>query len=271
MKKLSHFIWCCRWLQRLFSAVLRRRDVIDLFPSVFVPRMSVLYDSRLRKIRTFKLRLQLSDYWAYDQCLAISALDLDPYPQGAKLRTTYNNMLIKGWKPVILDCGANIGFSAYWLGVEFPQATIIAVEPDEANVRLAEHNTRHCSNVKILHGAVASKNGRLKLTNTEQGSDAFRTVPDNEGEIKGYSIATLVGMAGGNSDCLLLAKIDIEGFENELFSSNIDWVHDAHALIVEPHDWMIPGQATANNLLQAISAQPRDFLVSGEHVMSFRI
>lgn len=271
MKKISHFIWFCRLLQRLSSAVLRRRDVIDLLPSVFVPRMRVVYDARVRRIRTFKLRRQLSDYWAYDQCLAISALDLDPFPQGSRLRSTYNDMLSKGLKPIILDCGANIGFSAYWLGVEFPQATIIAVEPDDDNARLAEHNNRHCSNVKILRAAVAPVDGRLTLTNTDQGSDAFRTVPDDAGEVKGYSIATLVSMACGNSDCLLLAKIDIEGFENELFSSNTDWVHDAHAIIVEPHDWMIPGKATTNNLLQTISVKPRDFLVHGEHILSFRL
>lgn len=36
MKRLSHFIWFVRWLQRLGSAVPRRRKVIDLLPSLLV-------------------------------------------------------------------------------------------------------------------------------------------------------------------------------------------------------------------------------------------
>jgi len=271
MKQVSHFIWLFRWLQRLFSALVRRREVVDLLPSIILLRSRILFDKRTGKIRTFKLRRQLSDYWAYDQCLATSALDLDPFPQGTKLRSTYDKMLAKGVKPIILDCGANIGFSTYWLSVEYPKATIIAVEPDHDNALLAEYNTRHCNNVQIIQAAVASSDCRLSLTNTDQGSDAFRTVPNDFGEITGYSIASLVTMSGGTHEDLLLAKIDIEGFENDLFSANVDWVQYAQAIIVEPHDWMISGQATANNLLRAISSQPRDFLVHGEHVISFRI
>jgi FkbM family methyltransferase len=271
MKKVSHFIWLFRWLQRLFSALVRRRDVVDLLPSILVPSRRLVFDSRIGGFRSFKLRRQLSDYWAYDQCLATNGLDLDPYPQGSKLRATYEKMLDNGIKPIILDCGANIGFSAYWLGIEYPKATVIAVEPDYSNAQLAEYNTRHCNNVQVIQAAVASKTCRLSLTNTDQGSDAFRTLPDESGEITGHSIATLVVMADGALDDLLLVKIDIEGFENDLFSANLDWVYKAQAIIVEPHDWMIPGQATANNLLQAISNQPRDFLVHGEHVMSFHL
>lgn len=271
MRKLSHFIWFFRWFQRLFSSLLRRRDVVDLLPSILVPRKRVLFDSRVGKFRSFALRRQLSDYWAFDQCLATNALDLDSFPQGAKIRATYENMLAQGHKPIILDCGANIGFSAYWLSVEYPKAIVIAVEPDCDNARLAGYNTRHCKNVQIVQAAVASSDCRLSLINTDQGSDAFRTLPDDLGETSGYSIVSLLKMAGGTPEDLLIAKIDIEGFENNLFSCNVDWVKAAQAIIVEPHDWMIPGQATANNLLQAISAQPRDFLVHGEHVMSFRI
>ncbi len=78
-------------------------------------------------------------------------------------------------------------------------------------------------------------------------------------------------MAGGELENLLVAKIDIEGFENELFSANTDWVDDVQALVVETHDWMLPGQAVANNLLSVISQKPRDFVIHGEHIISFRL
>ena len=36
-------------------------------------------------------------------------------------------------------------------------------------------------------------------------------------------------------------------------------------------DWMLPGQATATNLLRRLSVGKRDFLVDGEHVVSYRV
>ncbi len=271
MKKISHFIWFVRWLQRLGSAILRRRKVIDLLPSLIVPKRRLLFDRRIKRLCTFNLRKQLSDYWAYDQCLALTALDLDRFPQGRMLRERYEGMLAEGRTPLILDCGANIGFNTYWLAVEFPRALVLAVEPDSDNVRLAERNTRSCSNVRIVHGAVAAVDCRLSLTNADQGSDAFRTIPNDEGDVCGHSVATLLRMFDGRACDLLIAKIDIEGFERELFSSHTEWVDEAWAIIVETHDWMLPGQATATNLLRALSRERRDFLVDGEHVLSFRL
>lgn len=271
MKRLSHTVWFVRWLQRFGSAVLRRRKAIDLLPSVLVPRRRVFFDRRVGGLRVLTLRQQLSDYWAYDQCLALTALDLDRFPQGQRLRERYNRMLAEGRKPLILDCGANIGVSAYWLAVDFPHAEVIAVEPDPDNVRLARKNVGACANVRIVHGAVASSDCHLSLTNTDQGSDAIRTIADENGDVMGYSVQSLLQMAGGSPSDLLLAKIDIEGFESEMFSAHTEWVEEAGAIIVETHDWMLPGRATATNVLRAISRGQRDFLVDGEHIMSFRL
>ena len=271
MKTLSHAIWFGRWLQRLGSALMRRRKVIDLLPSVLAPQRRWLFDRRVGKVRKFVVRPSLSDYWSYDQCLGSSGFDLDLHPQGRLLRERYASMLAAGRTPAILDCGANIGCSAYWLGVEFPQARILAVEPDADNVRLAEMNTRHCPNVRVVQAAVASADCRVSLSNIDQGSDAFRTEVSNAGAVPAYSVASLLAQIGAQPQDLLLAKIDIEGFEQELFSRNTEWVGLAGAIIVETHDWMLPGQATASNLLRCLSAVKRDFLVDGEHVMSFRI
>jgi FkbM family methyltransferase len=271
MKRLSQTVWFARWLQRLGSALLRGRKVIDLLPSFLVPRQRLLFDRRLGSVRRIELRRSLSDYWSYDQCIASTAFDLDRCAQGRQLRDRYANMLAEGRQPVILDCGANIGCSAYWFGVEFPQARILAVEPDPQNARLAESNTRRCANVRVIHGAVASIDCRMTLSNTAQGSDAFRTKVAVAGEIQGYSIESLLQLTGARPTDLLLAKIDIEGFEQELFSQNTEWVEHAGAIIVETHDWMLPGQATATNLLRCLARARRDFLVDGEHVLSFHI
>jgi FkbM family methyltransferase len=271
MKRISHLIWFVRWLQRLSSALLRGLPIVDLVPSLLGPRNRHLYDRRIGRIRSFRLRHDLADYWSYDQTLASCGLALRRWPQGDRLREHYRHMLAAGRTPVVLDCGANIGCSTYWLATEFPQATVLAIEPDAENAAIAEHNTRHCTNVRMLRAAVAANDCRLRIANAGANADSFQTVAAAEGEIQGYSIASLLAQAGATPADLLLAKIDIEGFEQDLFAANTEWIAECGAIIVETHDWMLAGQASAVPLLRCLGALRRDFLVSGEHVMSFRL
>lgn len=271
MKNISHIIWFTRWMHRLFSAMLRRLSVVDLMPSVFAPRTRWLYDRRSGRVRSFRLRRTLADYWSYDQTLASSGLDLQRWPQGERLKQQYQAMLADGRQPVILDCGANIGCSTYWLATEFPRARVLAIEPDAGNVALAQHNTRHCPNVTVLRAAVAATDCMLRIADAGASADSFRTEPSAEGDIHGYAIASLLTQVGATPHELLLAKVDIEGFEQQLFSENTEWLAATGAVIVETHDWMLAGQASAVPLLRCLGALRRDFLVHGEHIMSFRI
>ena len=36
-----------------------------------------------------------------------------------------------------------------------------------------------------------------------------------------------------------LIKLDIEGYENEIFKNNYDWIDKFKVLIIETHDWML--------------------------------
>jgi len=46
-----------------------------------------------------------------------------------------------------------------------------------------------------------------------------------------------------------IAKIDIEGFEHELFSKKTDWIKDFYPITLEIHDWMM----TKNLLVKTFS------------------
>ena len=271
MNKISHIVWFVRWAQRFFTAIIRNKSVIDLCPSIFLPSNRILLDRRNGKFRFFKLRKKLYDYWSYDHCLASSAFDMSKFLQFHSVNARYQEILIAGKTPVILDCGANIGFSSYWFSEEYPQAVIIAVEPDKDNIEYLKLNTRFCKNVKVMEGAISSIDCNMVLTNKEMGSDAFRTVIDQNGPIMGVSVIKLLKMYGYDLENLFLVKIDIEGFESDLFSSNFEWIDSAKAIIVEPHDWLLPGQAKSQNLLRVISKNPRDFVINGEHIISFML
>ena len=65
---------------------------------------------------------------------------------------------------------------------------------------------------------------------------------------------------------ILIVKIDIEGFESDLFSSNLDWIDETTAIVIEPHDWMIPGAGTSRTLQQAVMRGDRELLILGENL-----
>ena len=67
-----------------------------------------------------------------------------------------------------------------------------------------------------------------------------------------------------------IAKIDIEGAETELFSQSTVWIDHFPLVIVELHDWMMPGQARSRAFLQAISSRDRDFVQIRENSFSIR-
>ena len=57
-----------------------------------------------------------------------------------------------------------------------------------------------------------------------------------------------------------MAKIDIEGAEQDLFSDNIEWITLTPLLIVELHDWLLPKGRTSRPFLECISKLDRDFV-----------
>jgi hypothetical protein len=67
-----------------------------------------------------------------------------------------------------------------------------------------------------------------------------------------------------------IAKIDIEGAEADLFAANTGWVQSFDLVIIELHDWMLPGQGTSRNFLKCIANLDRDFLHIGENIFSIR-
>ena len=73
-----------------------------------------------------------------------------------------------------------------------------------------------------------------------------------------------------NIENIDFVKIDIEGFENELFSKNTEWIDNFPIIIIELHDWMLPKTCKSSNFLSSISKKNRDFLYSGENIFSIK-
>lgn len=67
-----------------------------------------------------------------------------------------------------------------------------------------------------------------------------------------------------------IAKIDIEGGEEALFSCDTEWVDRFPLLIIELHDWLLPRSGSSRNFLSCVARRDRDFVYLGENVFPIR-
>ncbi len=172
-------------------------------------------------------------------------------------------------RPLIIDGGANIGASVCWFAFTFPTSHIVAFEPDPANFDLLRRNTEGL-NVELHHAAIGAADGRVRLVDPGQGEWGYRTSASAEGETPLISIGRTVAekMEAGYQP--FIAKIDIEGGEADLFTPPTPWVDDFPLMVVELHDWLMPGQGTSRNFLRSVADRDRDFVHIGENVFSIR-
>jgi FkbM family methyltransferase len=123
----------------------------------------------------------------------------------------------------IIDLGANIGLTTAYLGAIYPNARILAVEPDPNNFRLLERNTAALGpRVQTLRAAFWPRREPLQWTSEpyRDGRDWARAVEGAataEGNIDVVTPAeALAHLDVARAD---LAKIDIEGGEAAFFET----------------------------------------------------
>jgi len=178
-----------------------------------------------------------------------------------RVRCRYNEILESGLIPIIVDAGANIGISTVWFAQLFPGARIVAIEPDSDNFALLRTNLAKYPNCIPVEAALGSAGGFVELSRPgDQRAWAVQTRRAN----KGVPIITMdqaFAKSGGNEP--FLVKMDIEGFERDVFSSDLGWLDEICALLVEPHDWMFPGERISSGMQRAMAERPFDLIVNG--------
>lgn len=219
--------------------------------------------------RTVWLRPAAHDINILQQVWVKREYDFRDMPQYPAIATAYAAAVRQGQRPFIMDCGAHIGLSVLWWHHLFPEAQIVAVEPSSANVAVLRRNLDGLPNVTILHGAVADTDGALKILDTGVGMSAFQVGASGVGAaVQAWSLNTIMANAGA-SECLLV-KVDIEGGEDVLFRSNLQWLDRTRCMAVELHDWLRPWTGQTRTLFQATSARPFDYVMQGENMLCFQ-
>jgi FkbM family methyltransferase len=148
----------------------------------------------------------------------------------------------------IIDAGANIGLASIYFSNKYPEAKIIAIEPEENNFSLLRENVKPLNNVTVIHAALWDKNEDVNLVDPGLGESGFMTEDKNElgnfprkfrHSIKGITIDKLI--EDYELHTIDILKIDIEGAEKEIFKDTLSWIERVNMLIIELHERMKPG------------------------------
>lgn len=175
----------------------------------------------------------------------------------ARIQRRYDEIIARGETPVIVDAGANIGAASIWFSEHYPKARIVAVEPEPGNFNILAMNIASKPNVKSVLAAIGSEAGFAKVK-TSDLAWAARTERNSDG-------VRVITMAEAFGDGVpFMVKVDIEGFESDLFASNTEWLKDASVVFIEPHDWLFPDQGTTRSFQAAMGSEDYEIHLSGE-------
>jgi len=194
--------------------------------------------------------------------------DLRRYAQHERIDQAIYRALADGLTPVIVDAGANIGAAALFFSSAYPRATVIAVEPDPSNAQACRTNTAGRANIRLIQAAVGAVEGHVDLDNPGGQAWAIQTRRSSAGAVPVCTIEQVVATVPNAVP--IIVKVDIEGFEADLFAQNTGWIDRATAVVVEPHDWLFPDRKTSRSFQRAMAERDFDVVLAGENLVYFR-
>ena len=226
-------------------------------------------DVRIKGLGLLHVRRRDSDSDTLRQVFGQGDYDVSRFPQYERILARYRQILEAGRTPLVIDAGANIGAASIWFAKLFPEASIVAIEPDPDNAEICRRNTRAFKSIQVLECALGSRGGEVYLQKEHLDSWSTRTERSEEAG-SGVRICTIADAEKAADGDLFLVKIDIEGFEDDLFASNTEWIERAQAIIIETHDWMLPGRYSSRTMQQALFPEGFELLLHGENLIFVR-
>jgi FkbM family methyltransferase len=262
MPNVTHFI------------VENLKDVVRFgpaFPMRYLRALShTVYSVELPAVGRIYLRKHSSDISVLRQVFRDREYDLGEQEQSARLRCRYRLLIENGFIPLIIDAGANNGCSALWFASQFPEARIAAIEPDPKNFEICRMNVGQKDTISVFNAAIGGCSGDVVLHG--RGNSPCAVYTSRQGTGAKMPVMTIGDILASFTPQhrILLVKIDIEGFESDLFSHNTGWLEDVMAVMIEPHDWMLPGQFSSVPFQRAMAGYRFEMLLQGENLIYMR-
>jgi FkbM family methyltransferase len=199
----------------------------------------------------------------------------------------YNEYLLPaaGQAPFIIDCGSNIGMSILYFKMLYPNAKILAFEPDDATFRLLEKNVdgNGLKDVAIYNCALYSRDGEidfyydtnlagsLLMSTCRRDSTCFRDniqesltkvgMPNTGKRVKSVMLSSYIT---GPVDLL---KMDIEGSEHVVIDelARSGKLRLIKKMVVEYHHNMHPDQPGLAGFLGVLEQNRFGYQVRASH------
>lgn len=142
---------------------------------------------------------------------------------------------------LIIDCGANAGYSSAYFLSRFPSAKVVAIEPDPENYALLLRNVKlFGGRAETIHAAVWKSNSPLKVRRTGFGDErewavwVSECVGNEVADVRGITVQSILEKSKFSRISIL--KVDIEGSELVLCDDRArDWLSLCDAIVIELH------------------------------------
>ena len=137
--------------------------------------------------------------------------------------------------PLIIDCGANIGLSVIRAKQLYPQARIIAFEPDPGIDALLRTNlaVNGFDDIQIIEAAVWTADGEHEFRG--DGADFGMLVEKPDGNVSSTLVKTVRLADYLSGETVDFLKVDIEGAELPVLRSCKKELKNVRQLVVEVH------------------------------------
>ena len=170
--------------------------------------------------------------------------------------------MIKGGRFVVV-------YTSLWFTGKYPNAKIIAIEPEGGNYKVLEENTKNYKNIERIKAGLWHRNTFLQVVDKGDGEWGFMTDEIDQGleglewDVKAIDLNTILKNSGCEKIDVL--KLDVEGAKREIFSTNCDWLSKVNILIIELHDRMKKG--CTESFLIAVNKYRWVQYIRGEHII----
>jgi FkbM family methyltransferase len=145
---------------------------------------------------------------------------------------------------LIVDCGANVGYASAYFLTRFPEAHVVAIEPDPDNYSMCLTNlSPYGERVTLLRAGIWTHDAPLMVSRgqyrdgREWAAQVRECQKGETPEVYGRDIGTVLSQT--RFDAIDILKIDIEGAERAIFSgSRHMWLDHVCNIAIELHDTM---------------------------------
>jgi FkbM family methyltransferase len=173
---------------------------------------------------------------------------------------------------VIIDAGANIGFASVYFASLYPEATIVALEPDASNFKLLQMNVADYPQIRPVEAALWCENKQLNLFSVDGAHAGIYTREGGAesrpklGQVPAITLEEVMKTNGFQTIDLL--KMDIEGAEKEVLEKSSAWIDKVGVFLIELHDHYKAGCSEAFN--RATSSFQPEVVKKGETILRCR-